>query len=165
MADPMASQNPPSSLLSHLTLYFGSWQTTCPASRPDDDHGSSSPSPLPSSSFWHWRLVLDWVLDSGTATRNGITNSNGSQTTPTSALPVLTPQTSEKFVVGSIVGQSPQDRRYNFTIPLASGAPDGVNKTMLVVNGVSLCRNDSSALHRPPTYTRTLENLLIYSYY
>ena len=42
------------------------------------------------------------------------------------------------FVVGSIVGQSPQDRRYNFTAALANGAPDGVNKTMLVVNGTPL---------------------------
>src|SRR5579863_6529554 len=67
--------------------------------------------------------------------RNG---TNGSRTTPTSALPFLIPQTSQNFVVGSIVGQSPQDRRYNFTIALTNGAPDGVNKTMLVVNGMSL---------------------------
>ncbi|KAH9991861.1 multicopper oxidase 2A [Russula vinacea] len=54
----------------------------------------------------------------------------------TEALPFLNPQTSSNFVVGSIVGQSPQDRNYNFTLALANGAPDGVNKTMLVVNGV-----------------------------
>src|SRR6266702_5817889 len=46
----------------------------------------------------------------------------------------LSPQTSNNFVVGSILGQSPQERRYNFTIQVANGAPDGVNKTMLVVN-------------------------------
>jgi hypothetical protein len=69
---------------------------------------------------------------------NAVNDSNSSQTTPTSALPVLAPQTSENFVVGSIVGQPPQDRRYNFTVALANGAPDGVNKTMLVVNGASL---------------------------
>ena len=88
--------------------------------------------------------------------RNG---TNGSQTTPTSALPFLTPQTSENFVVGSIVGQSPQDRRYNFTIALANGAPDGVNKTMLIVNGVSLRLHAViilPLLHRPPTFTKTL---------
>jgi hypothetical protein len=56
----------------------------------------------------------------------------------TEALPFLNPQTSSNFVVGSIVGQSPQDRNYNFTVALANGAPDGVNKTMLVVNGTLL---------------------------
>lgn len=54
-----------------------------------------------------------------------------------SVLPLLTSQTSNNHIVGSIVGQSPQDRTYNFTIALANGAPDGVNKTMLVVNGTS----------------------------
>ncbi|KAH9980737.1 multicopper oxidase-domain-containing protein [Russula compacta] len=52
-----------------------------------------------------------------------------------SVLPLLTSQTSNNFIVGSIVGQSSQDRTYNFTIAPANGAPDGVNKTMLVVNG------------------------------
>ena len=56
----------------------------------------------------------------------------------TKTLPYLNPQTASNFVVGSIVGQPPQDRNYNFTIALANGAPDGVNKTMLVVNGTSL---------------------------
>jgi len=64
----------------------------------------------------------------------------------TQSLSFLTPQTSSNFIVGSIVGQSPQDRKYNFTLSLANGAPDGVNKTMLVVNGTSLrpCRQCSS---------------------
>ena len=57
----------------------------------------------------------------------------------TQSLPFLTPQTSNNFTVGSVADQSPQDRKYNFTISLANGAPDGVNKTMLVVNGTSLC--------------------------
>ena len=65
----------------------------------------------------------------------------------TQSLSFLTPQTSHNFIVGSIVGQSPQDRNYNFTLSLANGAPDGVNKTMLVVNGTYLrpCRHCSSA--------------------
>ena len=74
---------------------------------------------------------------------------NASQVSPsTQSLPFLTPQTSNNFVVGSIVGQSPQDRKYDFTLSLANGAPDGVNKSMLVVNGTSLvrfCRHCSSA--------------------
>lgn len=73
---------------------------------------------------------------------------NASQaSSSTQSLSFLTPQTSNNFIVGSIVGQSPQDRKYNFTLSLANGAPDGVNKTMLVVNGTSLhtCRNCGSA--------------------
>lgn len=63
------------------------------------------------------------------------------------SLPFLIPQTSNNFVVGSIVGQPPQDREYNFTVSRVDGAPDGVNKSMLVVNGTSLrsCRHCSSA--------------------
>ncbi|KAN0135814.1 multicopper oxidase 2A [Lactarius tabidus] len=52
-----------------------------------------------------------------------------------SELETLTPQTSSNFTVGSIIGEPPQERHYNFTIHVANGAPDGVNKTMLVVNG------------------------------
>lgn len=73
---------------------------------------------------------------------------NASQaSSSTQSLPFLTPQTSSNFIVGSIVGQSPQDREYNFTVSLANGTPDGVNKTMLVVNGTFLhiCRNCRSA--------------------
>jgi hypothetical protein len=52
-----------------------------------------------------------------------------------SELQTLSPQASNSFSVGSILGQPPQERRYNFTVHVANGAPDGVNKTMLVVNG------------------------------
>jgi hypothetical protein len=72
---------------------------------------------------------------------------NASQASPsTQSLLFLTRQTPNNFIVGSIVSQSPQDRKYNFTLSLANGAPDGVNKTMLVVNGTSL---------RPCRYCRT----------
>jgi hypothetical protein len=105
-------------------------------------------------------LVLALALSLGLGLGLRHRHRNGSQTSPTSALLGLTPQTSENFVVGSIVGQSPQDRRYNFTVALANGAPDGVNKTMLVVNGAFLLRLCAvimlSALHRPPTFTRIL---------
>lgn len=81
-------------------------------------------------------LALGLGLGLGLRHHHSNTTSNDSITSPpTSALPLLTPQTSHNFVVGSIAGQSPQDRRYNFTVALANGAPDGVNKTMLVVNG------------------------------
>ena len=80
-------------------------------------------------------------------------HANASQAVPpTSTLPLLTPQTSNNFVVGSIIGKSSQDRTYNFTIALANGAPDGVNKTVVVVNGMYLrpCRDGCSILRRPP---------------
>ena len=87
-------------------------------------------------------LVLALALGLGLGLglrRHHHTTSNDSQTSPsTSSLPLLTPQTSNNFIVGSIVGQSPQDRMYNFTVAFANGAPDGVNKTMLVVNGAPL---------------------------
>ena len=72
---------------------------------------------------------------------------HASTTASTKTLPYLIPQTSNNFVVGSIVGEPAQDRNYNFTVALANGAPDGVNKTMLVVNGTSLrsCRECSHA--------------------
>jgi len=84
-------------------------------------------------------LALGLGLGLGLRHHHSNTTSNDSQTSPsTSSLPLLTPQASNNFVVGSIVGQSPQDRRYNLTVALANGAPDGVNKTMLVVNGTPL---------------------------
>ena len=84
-------------------------------------------------------LALGLGLGLGLKHNGSATNSGeGSQAYHNSALPFLDPQTPENFVVGSIVGQHPQDRRYDFTIALANGAPDGVNKTMLVVNGAPL---------------------------
>ena len=39
------------------------------------------------------------------------------------------------FVVGSIIGQPAQTRTFDFTISEIPGAPDGVQRSMLVVNG------------------------------
>ena len=39
------------------------------------------------------------------------------------------------FVVGSIIGQPPQTRTYNFVVEQLQGAPDGFSKPMIVVNG------------------------------
>lgn len=44
-------------------------------------------------------------------------------------------QPESAFVLSSIVGQPPQTRVYDFFVGLAEGAPDGVQRTMLVVNG------------------------------
>ncbi len=111
--------------------------------------------PLRSSFGPHLRIVTAFataivilVLALGLGLGLGLNRHHheASQTFPsTEALPFLTPQTSNNFVVGSIVGQSPQDRKYNFTLALANGAPDGVNKTMLVVNGTFFFNHCGSA--------------------
>jgi hypothetical protein len=82
-------------------------------------------------------LALGLGLGLGLGLENRHDSSKSQSLPPTSSLPVLNPQPSSNFVVGTIVGQSPQNRVYNFTVALANGAPDGVNKTMLVVNGAS----------------------------
>lgn len=78
------------------------------------------------------------ALGLGSGPSLGLKHRHSETSTPTSALPLLAPQTSSNFVIGTIVGQSPQERTYNFAIAFANGAPDGVNKTMLVVNGAPL---------------------------
>ncbi|EKM52883.1 uncharacterized protein PHACADRAFT_261553 [Phanerochaete carnosa HHB-10118-sp] len=40
------------------------------------------------------------------------------------------------FVVGSIIGQAPTTRTYDFVVTEMEGAPDGFTKPMLVVNGL-----------------------------
>ncbi|EKM52861.1 uncharacterized protein PHACADRAFT_100787 [Phanerochaete carnosa HHB-10118-sp] len=40
------------------------------------------------------------------------------------------------FVVGSIFGEPPKTRHYNFVVSEMKGAPDGFTKNMLVVNGL-----------------------------
>jgi hypothetical protein len=55
-----------------------------------------------------------------------------------SQLPPLKPTPEDNFVLGTIIGQPPQTRRYHFTVSEVQGAPDGVSKPMLVVNGTTL---------------------------
>ena len=43
--------------------------------------------------------------------------------------------TADNFVVGSIIGQAPTTRNFNFVVSQLQGAPDGFSKSMLVVNG------------------------------
>ena len=115
----------------------------------------ASTKPLRSSFGPHLRIitaiataVVILALVLGLGLGLGLKHHRHKASPSTQSLSFLTPQTSNNFIVGSIVGQSPQDRKYNFTLSLANGAPDGVNKTMLVVNGTSLCpcRHCSSAV-------------------
>ncbi len=54
-----------------------------------------------------------------------------------SSLPPLQTSSADNFALGKVQGQAPQTRSYNFTISQVNGAPDGVSKPMLVVNGKS----------------------------
>lgn len=72
----------------------------------------------------------------GAAVQSTPPNGNSSSSS-NSTLPFLQPQPQSNFVLNnSIQGQSPQTRVYNFTVDQANGAPDGVNRTMFVVNGM-----------------------------
>ncbi|KAI0338648.1 multicopper oxidase 2A [Trametopsis cervina] len=62
-------------------------------------------------------------------------DSSASSSTP-SNLPALQPTPQENFIIGSIKGQPPQTRTYSFNVAEVQGAPDGVSKPMLVVNGM-----------------------------
>lgn len=50
--------------------------------------------------------------------------------------PDLQSTPSENFYLNGLQGQQPQTRTYNFVISQVQGAPDGVSKPMLVVNGM-----------------------------
>ena len=128
----------------------------CPPVRPYPPLGfvMASTKPLRSSFGPHLRIitaiattVVILALSLGLGLGLGLKHHRHKASPSTQSLSFLTPQTSNNFIVGSIVGQSPRDRKYNFTLSLANGAPDGVNKTMLVVNGTSLhpCRHGVTA--------------------
>ncbi|KZT43398.1 hypothetical protein SISSUDRAFT_978652 [Sistotremastrum suecicum HHB10207 ss-3] len=64
-------------------------------------------------------------------------NASAASSSPSpSAAPLQTSPTENFVLSGSIVGQPPQTRTYNFTISQVTGAPDGVQRSMLVVNGL-----------------------------
>lgn len=60
-----------------------------------------------------------------------------------SPLPSLEPQPLSNSVLDGLSDDSPQTREYDFTIGEITGAPDGVSRTMLVVNGQSWVRQGS----------------------
>ncbi|KAF8572625.1 multicopper oxidase, partial [Ramaria rubella] len=53
---------------------------------------------------------------------------------PASTFPSLSAQSSANFVLDKLDGQPPETRVYNFTVAQVVGAPDGVQREMLVVN-------------------------------
>ncbi|EKM55004.1 uncharacterized protein PHACADRAFT_60261, partial [Phanerochaete carnosa HHB-10118-sp] len=52
------------------------------------------------------------------------------------SLPPLQPTPQDNFVLNGLAGQPAQTRSYDFVISQVQGAPDGVSKPMLVVNGM-----------------------------
>lgn len=52
------------------------------------------------------------------------------------SLPPLQPAPQDNFVLNGLAGQSLQTCLYDFVISQVQGAPDGVSKLMLVVNGM-----------------------------
>ena len=60
-------------------------------------------------------------------------DSSSASATPT-VIPLQVPD-DLNFVLDGLKGQPPQTRVYNFNVTNAVGAPDGVSKPMLVVNG------------------------------
>ena len=64
-------------------------------------------------------------------------DSSAPTTSPSTSPPhELQPTPQEHFVLGGLAGQSPQTRTYDFVVSQVHGAPDGVRKPMLVVNGM-----------------------------
>ncbi|THH20196.1 hypothetical protein EW146_g1116 [Bondarzewia mesenterica] len=63
-------------------------------------------------------------------------NSASSKNQPSSAFSPLQSQPEPNFILNKLTGQSPQTRTHNFSIAEVEGAPDGVHRTMLVVNGM-----------------------------
>ena len=80
-------------------------------------------------------VVVGLALGLGLGLGLGLKHHHHHSNQDNNKLETLSPQNSSNFVVGSIIGEPSQERNYNFTIQAANGAPDGVNKTMLVVNG------------------------------
>ncbi|KAI0063945.1 hypothetical protein BV25DRAFT_1801547 [Artomyces pyxidatus] len=66
----------------------------------------------------------------------GLKHKHKHSSVPDSSLSPLQAQNQSNFIVGSILGQPAQTREYNFSVGLVEGAPDGFQRTMLVVNGM-----------------------------
>ena len=65
------------------------------------------------------------------------TSSGSSSSSSSSTLPPLQSTPQSNFVLDGLKGQPPQTRFFNFTVSQVQGAPDGISKPMLVVNGSS----------------------------
>lgn len=60
-------------------------------------------------------------------------------TCPTISVPNPFPQiplNTNSFILNGLVGQAPQTRVFDFTLTVGRGAPDGVEREILVVNGI-----------------------------
>lgn len=87
-------------------------------------------------------LIIGLALGLGLGLGLGLKHHNHSASSVSStnssgqSLPPLQPTPQDNFVLNGLAGQPPQTRAYDFVISQVQGAPDGVSKPMLVVNGI-----------------------------
>lgn len=93
--------------------------------------------PLTVGAFAALALILGLGLGLGLKHRHK--NQSTGSSSPATSLPNLQPQpTSNAMLEGlALASQTPTQRVYNFTISEVKGAPDGVERTMMVVNGIN----------------------------
>ena len=85
-------------------------------------------------------LVAALALGLGLGLKHGhgssSTTAANSSSSSGQTLPPLQPTPQENFVLDGLAGQAPRTRSYDFVVAQVQGAPDGVGKPMLVVNGM-----------------------------
>jgi iron transport multicopper oxidase len=82
-------------------------------------------------------LALGLGLGLGLQNSDSGASTQPSSPTTTPSLAPLQSQPESNFVLNQLIGQPSQTRVYNFTVSSVQGAPDGVSRQMLVVNGTS----------------------------
>lgn len=80
-------------------------------------------------------IIVVLGLSIGLSVGLGLRNASHAETQSLASLLPLQTTPYSNFVLKGLVGQSPQTRVYNFSVSRAQGAPDGVSRPMLVVNG------------------------------
>jgi hypothetical protein len=82
-------------------------------------------------------LALGLGLGLGLKHQNSDSGASTQPSSPNATSSPLQSQPESNFVLNQLIGQPPQTRVYNFTVSSVQGAPDGVSRQMLVVNGTS----------------------------
>ncbi|GJE98919.1 cupredoxin domain-containing protein [Phanerochaete sordida] len=82
------------------------------------------------------RVRSQYVLGLGLGLKHHHSNDTGNANATASNLPSLQPTPQDNFFLNGLAGQPPQTRSYDFVVSQVEGAPDGVSKLMLVVNGM-----------------------------
>lgn len=77
--------------------------------------------------------------NSSSSASSGTSSSDDGNGIPSSLATVGTPDSSAAFLSADIINDAPTTRTYQFVVAEGRGAPDGVEKRMIVVNGRRLC--------------------------